>query len=106
MNNENVFAVGSISLSVGYLNAEGEFESLGEDYQNISFGSGTGHNQESGLQKLLSISPQVTPGLVNSCFVYLDVAAMAPWPWSLAWSMMSATVASINYEFVEKYSNL
>jgi hypothetical protein len=105
MNNEDVFAVGSISLCLGCINAEGEFDSVKEDYQNITYGSGTGHNQESGVQKLLSTSLAVTPGLVNSCFVYLDVAAMALWPWSLASSMMSATVPSIHYEFVEKFSN-
>lgn len=106
MNNENVFAEASISLSLGRINTQGEFEALVEDYQNLAHGSGTGYNQESGVQKSLSTSLEVTPGLVNSCFVYLDVAAMAPWPWSLASSMMSATVPSISYEFVEKYSNL
>lgn len=106
MNNESVFAEGSISLCLGRINADGEFESVAEDYQNVANGSGTGHNQESGVQKLLSTSLEVTPGLVNSCFVYLDVAAMAPWPWSLASSAMSATVPSISYEFVERFSNL
>lgn len=103
-NNEDIFDIGSISLSIGNLNADGEFDPVAEDFQNVYFKTGTGSNQESDVQKSLAISLDVKPGMVNSCFVYLDVAAMAPWPWSLAWSMMSATVPSIGYEFVEKFS--
>lgn len=100
MNNEDIFDVGSISLSIGSLNREGEIDPIVEDFQNIYSKSGTGNDEECGVQKSLSISLQVTPGSLYSCCVYLDVGAFAFWPESLASSMMSATVPLIGYEFV------
>ena len=100
MNNENVFNVGSISLRVCGINIGGEPVAV-EDYQNIYTENGSGDNQKSDVQIALSTSLPVTASLLYRCEVYLDVGALAFWPEGLAWSMMSATVPSISYEFAE-----
>lgn len=105
-NDEDIFDVGSISLSIGGVNSRGEIDSVVEDFQNIYSQNGAGNNEEGPGQQSLSISRQVTPGSLYSCCVYLDVGAFAFWPESLASSMMSATVPSISFEFVGRLAAL
>jgi hypothetical protein len=104
---EDIFDFGSISLAIGNIYGEAEFadnpsDVFVEDFQTVYSGKATGSEGKSGVQIPLSTSMEVNAGQLYSCFMYLNVGAMAYFPPSSAWSMLSAAVPSISYEFVSR----
>jgi hypothetical protein len=99
-----VYVDGSITLQICEQNDAGASVAYAQDFQQIFLEATPGQLQfdfQFDIQKSLSTSMNVNPGVTYCCQVIVEAAAAGlGWPPSLATAMVSATVPSISYKFV------
>jgi hypothetical protein len=107
LNTAHVLAQGILELIIFGSGPQGAVTSTSGNPQVIFSGAQTGQIQSglrSNVQASLSTSFSVVPSFVYSCFLQLTVYATGEgWPGSLAVAKASASVPSIDYEFVGNF---